>query len=399
MNRSARDITCDITRDTAAPLGRGQGGPLDRRSRCGTGGAVRATGRRGGFTLLETLLAVFLTAMLLILVAAAMNFYVRFVNVRRTQIAQAQVARAVLRQISNDVQATYYGEETTVSTASAEGTTGSTTAGSTTGASGTSSAGTTGTGGTAAGATGSGATGGTTTSSTTGSSTAGSTTTGSTASTTSTATLDMSTSAAQVQPGLYGNQYQLQIDLQQVPRTEQYDAILASGIDPRLLGVSSEPQTVTYYLRPMEPAELAAAGVSVDQESAAQGTRYALVRRVMSRAEASWATAAGDATLAMQQGEQLLADEVLALEFEYFDGLSWYTDWDSQTMAGLPLAVRVTIVVAVSRQDETQITSLSDVASMSRNTYQITVALPCAVPVDTTSTGTSTTTTGTSTTF
>ena len=198
---------------------------------------------------------------------------------------------------------------------------------------------------------------------------------------------------------MYGNQYQLQIDLQQVPRTEQYDAILASGIDPRLLGVSSEPQTVTYYLRPMEPAELAAAGVSVDQESAAQGTRYALVRRVMSRAEASWATAAGDATLAMQQGEQLLADEVLALEFEYFDGLSWYTDWDSQTMAGLPLAVRVTIVVAVSRQDETQITSLSDVASMSRNTYQITVALPCAVPVDTTSTGTSTTTTGTSTTF
>ena len=38
---------------------------------------------------------------------------------------------------------------------------------------------------------------------------------------------------------------------------------------------------------------------------------------------------------------QLLANEVVGLGFEYFDGTEWPTDWDSDAMGGLPRAIRV----------------------------------------------------------
>jgi len=45
-------------------------------------------------------------------------------------------------------------------------------------------------------------------------------------------------------------------------------------------------------------------------------------------------------------GGDLVATEVTAVEFAYFDGLIWQLAWDSDQMQGLPLAIRVTLTLS-----------------------------------------------------
>ena len=40
---------------------------------------------------------------------------------------------------------------------------------------------------------------------------------------------------------------------------------------------------------------------------------------------------------------QLLAPEVATIQFEYFDGVTWSTSWDTGTSNSIPNAVRITI--------------------------------------------------------
>ena len=54
-----------------------------------------------GFSLLEVILAVALTAIIAVLVVSAMDFHLRQLTVRRTRIEEAQIARAVLRRIAD----------------------------------------------------------------------------------------------------------------------------------------------------------------------------------------------------------------------------------------------------------------------------------------------------------
>jgi hypothetical protein len=45
----------------------------------------------------------------------------------------------------------------------------------------------------------------------------------------------------------------------------------------------------------------------------------------------------------LAQQTELLAPEVVSLQFRYFDGLDWYDEWDSQAAGSLPAAVEVTL--------------------------------------------------------
>lgn len=44
--------------------------------------------------------------------------------------------------------------------------------------------------------------------------------------------------------------------------------------------------------------------------------------------------------------QQLLAPEVTSLQFRYFDGVAWFTTWDSEESGRLPRAVEVNMVLA-----------------------------------------------------
>jgi hypothetical protein len=64
----------------------------------------------------------------------------------------------------------------------------------------------------------------------------------------------------------------------------------------------------------------------------------------MNRAQALYASQNGDYDIFMRNAESL-APEVVGLEFRYFDGTEWLSEWNSQEMNGLPLAVEIGVVV------------------------------------------------------
>jgi hypothetical protein len=67
-----------------------------------------------------------------------------------------------------------------------------------------------------------------------------------------------------------------------------------------------------------------------------------LVRRELGRSVTRWAIDNGD-TQRLEQVGELLAPEITAIQFQYFDGYQWYTEWDSDVSGGLPLAVEITL--------------------------------------------------------
>lgn len=149
-------------------------------------------------------------------------------------------------------------------------------------------------------------------------------------------------------PGIYGNRYQLQVDVSYLPRIEDFQTAADAGVDKNDL--PSDVKTVAYYLM-SNSAGLGSApssgGESVfgrldasGQENLAEG----LVRRSLDRSTTQWAIENGDVARLDRVG-QILAPEVIALEFRYFDGEAWSDVWDSQQRGGLPVAVEVALAI------------------------------------------------------
>ena len=143
------------------------------------------------------------------------------------------------------------------------------------------------------------------------------------------------------QPGLIGNQYQIQIDVSRLPRLEEY-YVMFDALVGNIDDIPSDLKTVTYYVQPAGTTggvndPLAEVDVSPD-ELAGGG----LVRRSLDRAATSYASLNGSLSSLNQTGE-LLAPEVTAIEFSYWDGVTWQLQWSSDEYGELPLAIQVTL--------------------------------------------------------
>ena len=297
-----------------------------------------AQGPRRGFTLLETMLAVGLSALLIALVAAALQMYTQVVANRNEEVTNAQFARAVLQQITGDLRSAIYEEpsedeasldpldDTLADTADLEGdlpadeTTSDLTDG------------------------------------------------------VSTAALDLTNSTVAAVPGVYGNLTEVRIDVRgKIPFPLRYDTMVNAGADPITEGLLSVDRVITYYLRPATATELAGTPLEMPADDFGQDTTI-LVRRVQTRAEAAYESSLGGQA-STQAGEQLLCDRIVALEFNYHDGYDWTDSWDSELQGGLPIAVQITITVA-DPNNEDAIGSI----------FQTRVALPTAIYPDATAT-------------
>jgi len=328
--------------------------------------------RRPAFTLLEVLLAMALTALVLVVIAMALDLHLRAVDAGRTEVEQAQLARAILHRMGDDIRgAVPYdplkSDQTMIlavtadeltkamagsGTSGASGSSGSGASGSggsggsaSSGSGGSGSGGSSGSGGTGAGGTSSGTGGASQASS--GSSLSGlsglSSLSGSGASATGEdATTDPNAGVSpRALPGLYGTVDVLQMDVSRLPRLDQLSSDVTLSPGSGTLDRASDLKTVTYYVIPPDSGQLAAS---------AQGTtvRTGLVRRELDRAVTAHAAELG--TLDLMDAEvEPLAPEVVAVEFAYFDGLEWLDYWDSQELGGLPWAIQITLLVAPSR--------------------------------------------------
>ena len=300
-----------------------------------------------GFTLIEIILATSLSIVLLGLLGMAIQLYVHSADVGRTKVVNAALARNLLRTIADDLRRTVYASSTT--------------------------AGGSGSGpGTSSGELGS-----------EGDATPGSSS-GSNSGESSDDTDDDSDAPTedetqQAVPGLYGNQYELQMDISRVPRIDEYETLLVADA-----AQSSEANygltTVAYY------AVGEMAGQSSTELSSASGAS-GLYRRSLNRTVFEWAMeTANDQELS--GGEQLLAPEVAAIEFRYFDGLEWDSQWESDVRQGLPLAVEV-LLYLVDESSGDRSTATLTTASIGTTVHRLVVPLPLARPTSTTAGSTS----------
>ena len=182
-------------------------------------------------------------------------------------------------------------------------------------------------------------------------------------------------------PGIYGNRYELYIDLSRLPRLDQFQYELVATEGSPILDRTSAVKRVAYYVVRPEITALAEAAAALSQSG--------LVRWELDRATSL--LAAEEGTLAdIERQVQPLAPEVLGIEFEYFDGQQWLPEWDSQAMGGLPVAIR--IALALASEEPTSGGGLwgmfsGDSAGPAEPViYRMLVHLPAAAPMQDTST-------------
>jgi hypothetical protein len=195
-------------------------------------------------------------------------------------------------------------------------------------------------------------------------------------------TTDIAGSAAPASvPGLYGNQYELSVDCSRLPRVDQYSGTAADATTGAAASIPSDVKTVSYFLRTEDSAQVSTLGQSGDSS-------MGLVRREMDRAAASWASQDGSLDPSEHPGD-VLAKEVTYLEFRYYDGTTWYTEWDSDQMGGLPTAIEITISIDpalgqnVEDMDVRAANELAAAGDLDQQLYRLVVHLPIAQPLTT----------------
>lgn len=275
--------------------------------------------RRHGLSLLELMVASAIAVVLMAAVSAAIHLYSRSVDVGRTNIEEAQLGRAVMKLMEDDLRNCIWKNDIDFSSVEALA------AGSTSGAL-------------------SSLTGGAT--SGIDMSAASSALGGDASLDTGAATTDLAASSVPaMQIGLYGNETELQFDMSRLPRVDEYDPEYVGFRSQKLADRPSDVKTVTYYLLIPGSANQGTVGDS----AAGSVEQSGLVRRVLDRSVTQWALQNGD-TRQLDATAEVIAPEISFLSFRYFDGYEWYTEWDSSTMGGLPLAVD--IVIAIRSADE-----------------------------------------------
>ena len=318
---------------------------------------------RPGLTLLELMLALALSALIFVAVGMALDLNVRKQHARRTNVEEAQLARAILRTIGDDLRGAV---QITQESDSLDGLSSNPLTAAIGGDADTSGESTPPSGGGGSGTTGGG---------------------GASEDTTGTGDADETGEdiASSVVPppklGLYGNATQLQVDVSRLPRPDQYNPMLgAQASNQQLpLDLPSDVKTVAYYIQPGGLTQDNAVSLTRQTDLVSGG----LIRRELDRAVTALAAQGGDANI-LQQSAEVIAPEVTSILFEYFDGLTWLEEWDSSVMEGLPQAVRV--VVTVRPRDEEMRTPIIGGAAPQTTVqqghlvYWLVIKLPLANP-------------------
>lgn len=306
---------------------------------------------RRGFTLIEVVLAIGLTAMVVYLLTTATELYLANVDASRTRVETAQLARTLLDQIAGDLanvrvsppagqrsrggafggaaggqlggsQSGGGGSEAGAGAQGGDGASGGNASGSGSPA---------GAGGTApGGAAGSGAP--------SGAGTAGSGSTGGSVTTTGT------------KEGIYGNAEQLRIDRLPYANWER----ATREVEPEAGSSRADvPISVRYFFVDQDSLNaraLSQKGVAREISPTSVGGLYRDSVATASLALDDPPLPTGDSARTGAHVE-LLAPEVVAFQLTYFDGTDVVEEWDSLVDRGLPRGVEILLTIAEPRFD------------------------------------------------
>lgn len=155
---------------------------------------------------------------------------------------------------------------------------------------------------------------------------------------------------APLPPGVYGAMSSIEIDVSRMPRPDEY-VIQPGDLSRGTLGdMPSDIKTVSYYVQApnsngvLDPLSGLSSQIANGSATATAAASGGLVRRSLDRAVTQYAYAMGQSDQLIRTGE-IIAPEILAIEFQYFKAASgWQSEWDSSAM-GLPDVIKVTIAM------------------------------------------------------
>jgi prepilin-type N-terminal cleavage/methylation domain-containing protein len=264
--------------------------------------------RPGGFTLLEVMLALALSAVVVAMVAEAIDIHLRMVDASRGNVEEALLARTLFNLIAEDLRnAPQYNppdaEKMLLPTSSADEASGEDTE-------------------------------------------AAASEEEQPAETEEEEAETESTLWPQFFPGLFGNASEIQIDTSRLPRSDELDAAFYEA--PLMMASQlSEVKTVSYRVIGETPG---AQGFSEGSSG--------LVRCEFDRAAAIYAANNGMLSELNRVYVEPIAPEVAGIEFLYFDGTSWVQEWDSEANGYLPLAVEIVLkIIPLRRYAELELAS------------------------------------------
>lgn len=323
-------------------------------------------GFRSGFTLVELMLSLALIMVATALIGTIMQLYSRNFTKHTEDIRRQQLARAILNMIADDIRAVvleqeYDGTVLEQQLGASSGGGSSAPAGSDDGGSGLASD--------------SGASSSLADSS---SSLDGTTETG----------LTISTSYP---PGIYGDQYSLIVEVSRLPRHDEYIQQQGSLISGTIMDVPGDIKTVQYLVQTQSTSgvtdDMQVFGATPSEAALSTGMANGLVRRALDRGVTAYAEEMGNSDQLQRTGE-LVAPEVISLEFAYYDGNEgqWLYEWDSSQQS-LPWLVQISL--AIQSEDGaaenpiapgTQLSTITfeDQQAYGISVYELVVAIPGA---------------------
>ena len=338
--------------------------------------------QKGGFTLLELLIAIGLTSILMVALFSAMDIYFRLQLDSHEEITRLQISRTLLRQMTRDVQSVVFVKKQTVDdeTDSSDSGAGSSGGAGTTGGSSASTGGTGSTGGTTGGAS---TTGGSNTigeSNTSGGanasgSSSGTGQTGGTASTTQTTDSDTTAAMLTYTSGLVGSENDLLLYVSRPDSKLSYvDAQSLTSTDER----TGDLMIVRYFV-----ADTSAGGLSGSIAKRLAGTKtgpLGLVRITGDLFGMSSAVQSGKEE-EFTSVDSIDAAEVSHLEFRYYDGTDWQETWDSTIQNGLPVAIEIIMTLRNPDSEGDRFSAETpDPYALGETQHRMVVALPLAEP-------------------
>jgi prepilin-type N-terminal cleavage/methylation domain-containing protein len=287
---------------------------------------------RPGFTLLEVVIALALCLVLLSAVYGALELYARYSTVGREQIERSQVARAVLRRMTSDVQSIVFQvPEATSEEDAAAAEEGMSAAGE----------------------------------STSGSQSGSGTTDSGEESIVVEETEDAYTGTS---VGLIGDLRTLMLHISRPVRNVTYLPIADAE---RVTMRTSDQISVSYFL-----AESGGAGLS---DAVSQLTGTGLARLDGDRFAIEHADVQQETDVLAAEAK-IVAPEVIDLQFRYWDGTLWLETWDSVALGALPQAIEVTLWFATSEAAARGPSLFSLTETVVTPSVRYVIAVPLATP-------------------
>ena len=301
---------------------------------------------RAGFTLLELLIAIGLTSSLMVALFSAMDIYFKLQLDSQEEITRQQISRALLRQMTRDIQSVVFVKKQAVDdeeTAPTSPGTGSAASGGSTQADGSTQAG-------------------------------GSNSLSSTGSTAQTTDGDTTAAMLKYTSGLVGSATDLLLYVSRPDRTLSY-------VDAQSLTSTSERTGDLMMIRYLV-ADTSAGGLSSTIAKRFAGNKngpIGLVRITGDLYGMSTAVQAGeerDFTCV----DQIDAEEVSQVAFSYFDGLNWQETWDSTTLNSLPVAIEIILTLRNAESGDVFSSNKPDPYALGETKHRMIIALPLAEP-------------------